>query len=178
MSPVDLVLTPTGVRFLGRRFPCSAGRGGITSDKREGDGATPSGILQVTGCLYRPDRMAAPAPWAKPIRLHDGWSENPDDPAYNQLVRLPHRFAHEHLRRGDRLYDLILLTDWNWPDAVPGRGSAIFLHRWRRPGYPTAGCIAFRPDHLRWIASRAAPGTRVIVPVQSRSPKIAEPTRT
>ena len=68
------------------------------------------------------------------------------------------------LRRADPLYDLVLLTDWNWPDATPGRGSAIFLHRWRRPGFPTEGCIAFRPDHLRQIAALAAPGTRLIVP--------------
>ncbi len=163
MTAEDLVLTRLGVRFRGRRFPCSIGRGGVTSDKREGDGGTPVGIYRVTGCLYRPDRAVQPAPWAAPIRPHDGWSENPEDPAYNQLVRLPHPYSHEHMRRGDRLYDIILLTDWNLPDAVPGRGSAIFLHAWRRPGYPTAGCIAFRPDQLAWIARHAQPGTRIIV---------------
>ena len=163
MTPDDLVLTRTGLRFMGRRFPCSIGRGGVTSEKREGDGGTPVGTHRIVGCLYRPDRLTSPAPWARPIRPYDGWSENIDDPAYNQLVRLPHEFSHEHLRRGDRLYDIILLTDWNWPDAVPGRGSAIFLHAWRRPGYPTAGCIAFRPDHLAWIAGHATPGTRIIV---------------
>lgn len=132
-------------------------------NKREGDGGTPAGIHHVVGCLYRPDRMAPPAPWAAPIRSYDGWSENPQDPEYNQLVRLPHRYSHEHMRRKDPLYDIVLLTDWNWRAPLPGRGSAIFLHAWRRPGYPTAGCIAFRPDHLAWIASRAAPGTRIIV---------------
>ena len=60
-------------------------------------------------------------------------------------------------------HDLVLLTDWNWPKATPGKGSAIFLHRWRRPGYPTAGCVAFAPHHLRWIAERITPGTRLIV---------------
>ena len=38
--------------------------------------------------------------------------------------------------------DLVLITDWNWPYSVPGRGSAIFIHRWRRPCAPTAGCVA------------------------------------
>jgi L,D-peptidoglycan transpeptidase YkuD (ErfK/YbiS/YcfS/YnhG family) len=47
--------------------------------------------------------------------------------------------------------------------ATPGKGSAIFLHRWRRPGYPTAGCVAFAPHHLRWIAERIAPGTRLMI---------------
>ena len=59
---------------------------------------------------------------------------------------------------------LILPLDWNWPDAVPGRGSAIFIHQWRRPGYPTAGCLAFARRDLIFIARHAAPGTEVIVP--------------
>lgn len=159
-----MVLTPRGLRFAGRLWPCTIGRGGLTADKREGDGATPRGRHHITGLLYRPDRMARPAPWAEPIRPGDLWSDEPQDEDYNTLVRAPYTGSHEALRRADPLYDLVLLTDWNWPDATPGRGSAIFLHRWRRPGYPTEGCIAFRPDHLRRIAALAAPGTRLIVP--------------
>lgn len=164
MSRADLRLTPTGLWFLGRRLPCTIGRGGRSNDKREGDGATPRGEHVITGLLYRPDRLARPAPWALPIRPGDLWSDEPRDPAYNHLVRAPHGFSHESLRRPDPLYDLILLTDWNWPEATPGRGSAIFLHQWRRPTYPTAGCIAFARADMAWLAARAAPGTRLIVP--------------
>lgn len=94
----------------------------------------------------------------------DLWSDDGADPAYNHLVRAPHPFSHERLCRADPLYDIVLITDWNWPDAKPGRGSAIFLHQWRKPRHPTEGCIAFRRDHLRWIARRIVPGSRVIVP--------------
>lgn len=163
MSPADLVVTPTHARFLGRRFPRAIGRGGVTGDKREGDGATPRGKYWIVAMLYRPDRMPPPAPWAKPIGPGDLWSDDPADPAYNSLVRAPHGHGHEVLRRADPLYDLVLVTDWNLIAPVPGRGSAIFLHRWRSPGYPTAGCVAFRPAHLRWIAARIEPGTRLIV---------------
>ncbi len=163
----DMVLSPTGLTFLGRRFPCSVGRGGVTADKHEGDGSTPQGVHHVVGVMYRPDRMTSPAPWAKPILPGDLWSDDVTDPDYNHLVRAPHPFQHETLRRADPLYDLILLTNWNWPEAIPGLGSAIFLHRWRRPGFPTEGCIALRPDHLRWIARRAVPGTRLRVPAAS-----------
>ena len=65
MSPFDLVLTPTGLRFMGQRYPCTIGRGGIRADKHEGDGATPVGQHRITGMLCRPDRMARPAPWAE-----------------------------------------------------------------------------------------------------------------
>ncbi|MGR3803334.1 L,D-transpeptidase family protein [Marinibacterium profundimaris] len=163
MSPADLVLTPMGLRFLGRRLPCSIGRGGLSGDKREGDGATPRGVHRVVGMYYRPDRLPAPVDWAVPIGPRDLWSDDVDDPAYNHLVRAPWPFSHERMRRADPLYDIVLVTDWNWPDAVPGRGSAIFLHQRRRPGYPTEGCVALRRDHLRWVAERLTPGTRLIV---------------
>lgn len=159
----DLVLTPAGLRFRGRRFPCSIGRGGIRADKREGDGATPVGAHRIIGMLYRPDRMARPVPWAVPIRPGDLWCDDPRDEDYNLMVRAPHPASAERLARADPLYDLVILTDWNWPRAVAGRGSAIFLHRWRRTGFPTEGCVAFDPAHLRWIASRIGPGTRLLV---------------
>lgn len=159
-----MVLTPRGLRFGGRIFPCSTGKGGLTANKREGDAATPRGAHRIVGMLYRPDRMTRPNGWAGPIGPGDLWSDDARDPAYNHQVRAPHGFSHEQLRRSDPLYDLVLLTDWNWPDARPGLGSAIFLHQWRSPGYPTMGCIALRRDHLRRIAGQISKGTRLIVP--------------
>ena len=156
-------LTPRGLQFAGRTLPCTHGRGGITRAKREGDGGTPAGLHRIVGCLYRPDRVTAPAPWALPILPGMLWSDAPKDPAYNQLVHAPYDQSHEMLRRADPLYDVVLLTDWNWPDALPGAGSAIFLHQWRRPGFPTEGCLAFRRDHIRWIAERAVPGTPLLI---------------
>ena len=99
-----------------------------------------------------------------PIRPGDLWSDDPGDPDYNLMVRAPHRFSHERLRRGDPLYDLVILTGWNWPSAVAGRGSAIFIHRWRRPGTPTEGCVALHPQDLLWIARRIGFGARLVVP--------------
>lgn len=163
MTPNDMVLTPRGLRFQGRMFPCSIGKSGITERKREGCGGTPAGTHRIVGMLYRPDRMARPTDWALPIRPGDLWSDDPRDPEYNMMVRAPHDHSHEALRRGDPLYDLIILTDYNWPYAVPGRGSAIFLHRWRRPGYPTEGCVALAPAHLHMIARGITFGTRLII---------------
>ncbi|MEL6465905.1 MAG: L,D-transpeptidase family protein [Pseudomonadota bacterium] len=163
MTPLDMVVTPRGLRFAGRLFPCSVGRTGTTNTKREGDDATPHGHHRLVGMLYRSDRLARPADWALPIRPGDLWSDDPGDAEYNQMVRAPYSPSHENMWRADPLYDLVILTDWNWPYAVKGRGSAIFIHRWRRPGYPTEGCVGLRPDHLRWIAPRIRFGTRLIV---------------
>lgn len=165
MKRGDLVVTGQGARFLGRHFACAIGRGGITRYKREGDGATPAGRHGLVGLLYRPDRVAQTAlpAWAVPIHPGDLWSDDPADPDYNHMVRAPNTYSHEHLRRADRLYDVVLLTNWNWPHARPGAGSAIFVHCWRAPRYPTAGCVAFRRSDLLWIAARLTPKTRLVV---------------
>ena len=162
-TPFDMVVSRTGLRFSGRRFPCVVGRGGVVSNKHEGDGGTPVGTHRIVGLLYRPDRLTAPARWAVPIGPRDFWCDDPDHADYNLMVAAPFHASAERLRRADRLYDLVLLTDWNWPRARKGAGSAIFMHRWRRPGVPTEGCVALRPDHLRWIATRIRPETRLIV---------------
>lgn len=161
----DMVVTRWGARFRGRRFPVALGRTGITRDKHEGDGATPAGVWRLMEGGYRADRALpplAPLPlW--PIGPGDLWSDDPAAPAYNHAVRAPYAPSHERLARGDRLYDVVLVTDWNWPDAVPGKGSAIFVHQWRKPRHPTAGCLAFRPDHLRWILARWTARSRIVV---------------
>lgn len=160
-----MLVTSWGARFMGRRFPVAIGRAGTTHDKREGDGATPAGIWRLMGGFYRADRLLppdAPVPM-NAIGPRDLWSDDPEAPDYNHAVRAPYAPSHERLRRADRLYDIVLVTDWNWPDAVPGQGSAIFVHVWRDPRRPTAGCLAFREDHLRWILARWTERSRIFV---------------
>ena len=159
------MVTRWGCRFLGRHFPCATGRGGISAAKREGDGASPRGSHGIVGLLYRPDRIARTAlpDWAVPIGPRDLWCDDPRHQDYNLMVRAPFAPSHERLRRADPLYDIVLITDYNWPRAERGRGSAIFLHLWRGPRYPTAGCVAFRPADLVWIAARIRCGTRLIL---------------
>jgi L,D-peptidoglycan transpeptidase YkuD (ErfK/YbiS/YcfS/YnhG family) len=162
----DMVVTRWGARFMGRRFPVAIGRGGITAEKREGDGATPAGVWHLLHGGYRADRGARPSSGLPldTIGPRDIWSDDPNDPDYNQwLTGTGHPYSHEALRRADPLYDLVLASDWNYPLATPGRGSAIFVHVWRRPRYPTAGCLAFRRDHLAWILARWTPRSRIIV---------------
>ncbi|MEY3004758.1 MAG: hypothetical protein RLZZ491_1934 [Pseudomonadota bacterium] len=164
MKRTDLVLTPMGLRFRGRVFACTIGRSGVTRSKREGDGATPAGVHRIVGCLYRPDRMARPCDWAVPIRPGDLWCDDPRHEDYNLMVRAPFAARHECLRRADPLYDIVLITDWNWPQAERDRGSAIFIHAWRKPGHPTAGCVALDPVDLAWIVARIGFQTRLVVP--------------
>lgn len=141
----------------------TCGWGGVTDNKREGDGATPRGAHSIVGLYYRPDRIFCPSPLAKPILPGDLWCDDPQHQAYNSLCRAPLVASCEALRRSDPQYDLIIITDWNWPEAVPGLGSAIFMHQWRRPGASTVGCIAMARQHLVWLATSLMPETRLIV---------------
>ena len=165
----DMVVTRWNARFLGRRFRVSIGRGGMTGNKCEGDLATPRGVWRIRGGGYRADRTRIPQITnggflLQPIGPHDIWSDDPKDPAYNRALTTPnHPFSHEKLRMAPRLYDVFLISDWNWPDAQPGKGSAIFIHQWRKPRHPTAGCLAFAPEDLRWILKRWTPQSRIIV---------------
>lgn len=78
----------------------------------------------------------------EPIAPEDGWCDDPQDRAYNTLIRLPHAARHEDLWRRDPLYDVVGVLGWNDRPVERGRGSAIFLHV-ARPDYaPTEGCVA------------------------------------
>lgn len=162
----DLFIAKWGARFCGRRMVCAIGRGGIVAKKREGDGATPAGAFRLIGGIYRADRRAPPkrGPALSPAGPRDLWSDDPDDPRYNRKISaLRHPFSHERLRRGDRLYDLALFTDFNTDDPAPGAGSAIFVHVARGPRSPTAGCVAFAARDLDWILARWTPRSRLVV---------------
>ena len=158
-----MVFASGRLHYLGRAMPATCGRGGVCGDKREGDGATPRGVLRIAAVMFRPDRVTSPGPWAVPIYPGDVWCDDPAHASYNHLCRTPLPASHEQMRRADPQYDIVMITDWNWPKARPGAGSAIFLHQWRRPGAPTAGCVAVARPDMHWLAARAAPGTRLVV---------------
>ncbi|HJQ59624.1 MAG TPA: L,D-transpeptidase family protein [Vineibacter sp.] len=130
---------------------CALGRGGVLTDKGEGDGATPLGTWTLRCVWYRADRLAAAPATVLPtraIREDDGWCDDPRSPDYNRPVTLPHPARHERLWRNDAVYDVVVELGYNDDPPVPDRGSAIFLHV-ARPDYgPTEGCVALALNDL------------------------------
>lgn len=143
------------LRFAGQVWRCALGKGGIRRDKREGDGATPVGLLPLRRVFYRADRLAAPAcrVAVEPIAASDGWCDDPGHRDYNRRVTLPHEARHEALWREDSVYDIIGVLGWNdglgGEPIARGRGSAIFLHIARPDLSPTEGCVALPERDLR-----------------------------
>jgi L,D-peptidoglycan transpeptidase YkuD (ErfK/YbiS/YcfS/YnhG family) len=140
---------------------CALGGGGIRRDKREGDHATPAGQFRLIAGLYRPGQVlnrSALLPMQQ-IQSTDGWCDDPDSALYNRPVALPCRQSHENLWRGDSLYDIVIVLNYNLYPRRKNRGSAIFIHC-AHPGYtPTEGCVALRKDDLRRLLPRLSRNT-------------------
>ncbi len=147
----QIAVDPAGwLSFEGARFRCALGKGGVRTDKREGDGATPAGRFALRQLLYRPDKLSAPdcRLIRDAIRPEDGWCDDPSHPDYNRLVRLPHPARCERMWRDDDCYYLVVPLGYNDDPPVADLGSAIFLHV-ARPDYgPTEGCVALDRDDL------------------------------
>lgn len=171
MQPMVIVVEPdpqTG-HFVARRhgqvWRAAIGRAGVTTAKREGDGATPIGCFPLRCLYYRPDRIDPPDTRLETVPLAPdmGWCDDPESPEYNCLVHLPCNYGHEELWREDGTYDLIVPLGYNDAPIVPGRGSAIFLHV-AKPGYlPTAGCVAMARDDLLDLITTVEPGARLCI---------------
>jgi L,D-peptidoglycan transpeptidase YkuD (ErfK/YbiS/YcfS/YnhG family) len=149
----------------GRHYACALGRSGIRADKREGDGATPTGCFPLRQVLYRADRL--PALTTKlplhPIAPEDGWCDDATHPQYNRPVQLPSPARAENLWRDDGLYDLVVVIGHNDSPPIAGAGSAIFLHV-AKPGFAaTEGCVALERDTLVTLVKEMAPGDTIVL---------------
>ena len=165
---MDLIVTPDGwITWPSGRARCALGRSGIIqqTDKREGDGATPAGVFPLRSVLYRSDRGESSRIMlpSRALEPDDGWCEDPADPQYNRLVKLPHGTATDRLWREDHLYDVIVVIGHNDDPVRPGMGSAIFLHL-ARPDYSaTAGCVAVSREDMARILAAVRPGSRIVI---------------
>lgn len=165
----------TGILTLnGQRYPCALGRSGIilSSEKQEGDGATPAGTWILRRLLYREDRMSRPKtnlPTDVILKL-DGWCDAPDDTNYNTQIKLPYDASAETLWRDDNLYNLIVVLGHNDNPVIAGKGSAIFFHvaKYNDTGLaPTEGCIALPEATLKALLESCSTDTKMEITIQA-----------
>ena len=146
------------------RFICKIGFSGISKKKIEGDGVTPLGIFRLLSIYYREDRVGnifTKLPKYK-INRHMGWSDDPKDPQYNKLVRIPRKFGFEKIFRKDEAYDIIIITDFNSNPVVPNKGSAIFIHCDNGSEH-THGCVSLKKRDILRILPNLSLQSRLIV---------------
>lgn len=156
-----LVKAQTGhsgrLTFSGRAGPCALGAAGVRQAKSEGDNATPIGVFALRRIWYRKDLWETPI---SPLPIREisqkcGWSDDVNDPKYNQAIALPHSPSHEVLWRQDGLYNVFIELGYNDAPAIAGKGSAIFLHLQKNDFQPTRGCIAVDDTMMRHIIAKA-----------------------
>jgi L,D-peptidoglycan transpeptidase YkuD (ErfK/YbiS/YcfS/YnhG family) len=141
------------------------GSSGLSSHKREGDGATPTGTYRFGTTMYgiAPDPGVAFA--YHRLVCGDWWDEDSRSPDYNAFRHVacdttpPFGGGSEALWRITPQYRYFAVIAYNVRPVVPGRGSAIFLHV--STGHATAGCISLPENELlhvlRWLRPAAKP---------------------
>ena len=143
-----------GYISLGSKLiPCVFGRNGVTYQKREGDGCTPKGHFRLLKVFYKPGVVVRPNTTlpVQPLHKNYGWCDDPESTMYNKLVKIPFDASYEKLWRSDKLYNYIVVLDFNIRPVIKGKGSAIFFHVAAKDFTPTEGCIAVSEKHILQI---------------------------
>jgi len=154
-------------RRAGGPWPGHVGYHGVSARHREGDGTTPLGTFGVGATVYG----VGANPGVR-LRYHrlvcgDWWDEDPRSPTYNRFRHVacgaspPFRGASEALWREPLAYRAFAVVQYNVAPAVPGRGSAIFLHV--STGRPTNGCVSLGRARLLPLLSRLRAGARITI---------------
>lgn len=157
---------------VGDAVPVSLGRNGLAWGrglhggrlaaapvKAEGDGRAPAGVFSLPRAFIGPSESVGTSP-AFPVYKVTPQTVCVDTVAskyYNQMFEenTVHKdwSSEERMLRPDGLYRYGLFVEHNAPNAQPGAGSCIFMHLWRGPGSPTAGCTAMAEPSLLVILS-------------------------
>jgi L,D-peptidoglycan transpeptidase YkuD (ErfK/YbiS/YcfS/YnhG family) len=131
--------------------PAVIGRNGLAGirAKKEGDGRTPSGIFDLKRSFGYEPVLDTGLQYTQ-VTANDLWVDDAASPLYNQWTKAPTEAkSFEQLKRGDDLYKIAAIIEYNTDPIVPGDGSAIFMHIWRRYDHPTAGCVALSERNIR-----------------------------
>jgi L,D-peptidoglycan transpeptidase YkuD (ErfK/YbiS/YcfS/YnhG family) len=145
------------------------GRSGLSGNRREGDGTTPTGTYSIGRTMYG----IAPDPGVRyryrRIVCGDYWVEDPSSPSYNRFQHVPcgqpppFRVSGERLWQATTAYRHFAVIGFNTSPVVPGRGSGIFLHA--STGAPTNGCVSLPLAQLRqvlrWLRPDASPRIQI-----------------
>ena len=115
------------------RFETSGylGKNGVSAEKREGDGKTPSGVYTFGRAFGVSDDPGSATPYVK-VTENDVWVDDPNSARYNQWAGKDAPDADwksaEHLIKFPEAYKYAIAINYNTNPAVPGLGSAIFIH--------------------------------------------------
>jgi L,D-peptidoglycan transpeptidase YkuD (ErfK/YbiS/YcfS/YnhG family) len=161
-----IIINKSGqLKYKDLKFKCALGRAGIGKKRVEGDNITPKGTYKIIQIYYRKDRIKKISSKFKLIKINKnmGWCNDPRSEKYNQLIKLPSKYTFERLFRKDKLYDLILVLNYNINPIIKNKGSAIFIHIAKNKYKKTAGCIGLKKSDLLKLIKVVKKKTKVII---------------
>jgi len=151
------------LKYNNMSFKCALGKNGISRNKVEGDGCTPSGDYLIEKIYYRKDRLELPDLdiQTTPLGKSFGWCDDINSNYYNKLITFPFEQSAEVLFRDDDIYDILCVVNYNRNPIVKNKGSAIFLHIAKNNYTGTAGCIALKKDDLILLLTKLNNDTKI-----------------
>ncbi|MAV05888.1 MAG: transpeptidase [Candidatus Pelagibacter sp.] len=141
--------------FDNYKVKCSIGKRGISNKKKEGDKCTPRGNFKFKALYYRIDRIKKIKSKINKIiiKKNMGWCNDINSKYYNKLIKFPFKYSAEKLYLKKKIYDLILVLNYNQNPTIKNKGSAIFMHL-TKDYKPTIGCVAIKEKDMRLIVSK------------------------
>ena len=149
-----IIINKSGyLKYKDFKFKCALGKAGVGKKKIEGDCITPKGKYKIIKVFYRTDRVKKIKSNFRlyKIKKNMGWCDDPLSKSYNKLIKLPSKFSHEKLYRKDKLYDLVLVLNYNLKPIIKNKGSAIFIHIANKNYKLTKGCISLNKKDLIFL---------------------------
>jgi L,D-peptidoglycan transpeptidase YkuD (ErfK/YbiS/YcfS/YnhG family) len=128
-------------------FSAVVGKNGIAAigKKKEGDLKTPAGLHSI-GEAFGTQPLALKMDY-KYITADDKFIDDINNKLYNTWVSgSTDAKSYESMLIEPYTYGAVI--NYNMNPTIAGKGSAIFIHLWRSPNSPTAGCIALEKKHL------------------------------
>jgi L,D-peptidoglycan transpeptidase YkuD (ErfK/YbiS/YcfS/YnhG family) len=127
------------------------GRNGISSEKREGDGKTPSGTYLISTLFaYESQNAKMPLLVANENLI---CVDDSNSSFYNKIIEKNSTLdikSYEEMKRHDNQYEFGAVIDYNL-DGVKNMGSCIFIHVMNDKEEPTAGCVALNKQDMIFL---------------------------
>lgn len=151
--------------FDNYKLRCSLGKRGITNNKKEGDQKTPKGTFLFKSIFYRKDKISnlKCVLNKKIIKKNMGWCNDPGSKHYNKLIYFPFKESAEKLWLAKRVYDVIVVINYNLKPVIKNKGSAIFLHIAKKNYSPTKGCVAINKKDMLFLITKINNKTKLII---------------
>lgn len=143
-----------------------AGTNGISLDKAEGDKKTPEGVFSAMFAFGLKDNPGSIMEYRK-ITDGDYWVDDSKSFYYNKWVNIANAkkdwTSAEDMMAASPYYNYALALNYN-VEAVPGKGSAIFIHCTKSDtDTSSAGCIRIPEEYMKRLVQTVDADTKIVI---------------